>query len=57
MKGAVPIKENAADRQLLSEGQEAWLAQWILIQEYLDQVPTHRQICEIVTVMLQLASI
>ena len=57
IKGAVPKKEDAADRQLLTESQESWLANWILIQEQLGKAPTHHQIREVVSAMLRLAGI
>lgn len=57
VKGAVSRKEEAADRQLLTEGQESWLANWILIQEQLGKAPTHRQIRDVVNAMLRLAGI
>lgn len=55
LNGAVSVKQNAVDRQLLSKVDEAWLARWILIQERLGQPPTHHQICHMATTTLQMS--
>lgn len=53
VKGAVSVRQNAADRQLLSPDQEEWLAQWIRVQEHLGQAPTHHQVRLIAAAILQ----
>lgn len=55
LKGAVPARQIAADRQLLSPAQERWLVHWILVQEHLGQAPTHHQIRRTATALLQIA--
>lgn len=44
LDGAVTIKQNAIDRQALSDVQESQLARWIIVQEALGTSPSHYQV-------------
>lgn len=53
----VTVKQNAIDRQALSDAQERQLARWILVQEAIGTSPTHYRVRHAAEEILQAGGI